>query len=92
MVAAVIEFRRPAIRVAGDALSGFKGAVIFQKICDAGGPKRVRRRMSRQSACLSRLLSMSAASVRTSGWRDNLPVFPIEAGNKGMPAKTLLYL
>src|SRR5580700_63960 len=26
---------------------------------------------------------MSAASVRTSGRRDNLPVFPIEAGNKG---------
>jgi hypothetical protein len=33
-------------------------------------------------ACLSRLLSMSAASVRTSGRRDNLPVFPIEAGNR----------
>jgi hypothetical protein len=28
---------------------------------------------------------MSAASVRTSGRRDNLPVFPIEAGNKGEP-------
>jgi hypothetical protein len=26
---------------------------------------------------------MSAASMRTSGRRDNLPVFPIEAGNKG---------
>ena len=26
---------------------------------------------------------MSVASVRTSGRRDNLPVFPIEAGNKG---------
>jgi hypothetical protein len=29
---------------------------------------------------------MSAASVRTSGWRDNLPVFPIEVGNKGAPS------
>ena len=28
---------------------------------------------------------MSAASVRTSVRRDNLPVFPIEAGNKGEP-------
>jgi hypothetical protein len=26
---------------------------------------------------------MSAASVRTSARRDNLPVFPIEAGNEG---------
>jgi hypothetical protein len=29
-----------------------------------------------RAACLSRRLSMSAASVRTSGRRDNLPVFP----------------
>jgi hypothetical protein len=34
-------------------------------------------------ACFGRRLSMSAASVRTSGRRDNLPLFPIEAGNKG---------
>jgi len=26
---------------------------------------------------------MSAASVRTSGRRDNFPVFPIEAGKRG---------
>ena len=35
LTAAVIEFRCPAVGVAGDALSGFKGAVIFQKIRDA---------------------------------------------------------
>jgi hypothetical protein len=32
-----------------------------------------------------RRLSMSAASVRTSGRRDNFPVFLMEAGNKGEP-------
>jgi hypothetical protein len=39
LTAAIIEFRCPAICVAGDALSGFQGAVIFQKIGDAGGPE-----------------------------------------------------
>jgi hypothetical protein len=33
--------------------------------------------------CLSRRLSMSAASVRTSGRRDSLSVLPKAAGNKG---------
>ena len=37
--AAVIEFRGPAVGVAGDSLSGFKSAVIFQKIRDTGRPK-----------------------------------------------------
>ena len=37
--AAVIEFRGPAVGVAGDSLSGFKSAVIFQKIRDAGRPE-----------------------------------------------------
>jgi hypothetical protein len=32
LTAAVIEFRGPTISVAGDSLSGFKGAVIFQKL------------------------------------------------------------
>jgi len=31
--------RRPAVGVAADALCGFKGAVIFQKIRDAGRPE-----------------------------------------------------
>ena len=39
LTAAVIEFRGPAVGVAGDSLSGFKGAVIFQKIRDAGRPE-----------------------------------------------------
>ena len=47
--AAVIEFRCPAVGMAGDALSGFKSAVIFQKIRDAGCPERVRRIVRRQS-------------------------------------------
>jgi hypothetical protein len=38
-VRSVIEFRRPAIGMAGDSLSGFKSAVIFQKNRDAGSPK-----------------------------------------------------
>jgi hypothetical protein len=38
LTAAVIEFRGPAVGVAGDSLSGFN-AVIFQKICDAGRPE-----------------------------------------------------
>jgi len=37
--AAVIEFRGPAVGMAGDPLRGFKGAVIFQKIRDAGRPE-----------------------------------------------------
>jgi hypothetical protein len=36
LAAAVIKLRGPAIGVPGDSLSGFKGAVIFQKIRDAG--------------------------------------------------------
>jgi hypothetical protein len=47
--AAVIEFRGPAVGVTSDALSGFKGAVIFQKIRDAGRAEGVRRIVSRQS-------------------------------------------
>jgi hypothetical protein len=38
LTAAVIEFRRPTVGVAGDPLGRFKGPVIFQKIRDAGGP------------------------------------------------------
>jgi hypothetical protein len=34
----LVEFRSAAGRVAGDSLSGFKGAVIFQKIRDPGCP------------------------------------------------------
>jgi hypothetical protein len=87
LAAAVIELRRSAVGVAGDALSGFKGAIIFQKIRDAGRPKRVRRIVSRQPRLLepSFDLSMSAASVRTSGRRDNFPVLPKAAGNKREP-------
>ena len=36
LAAAVIQFRGPAVGMAGDSLSGFKSAVIFQKIRDAG--------------------------------------------------------
>jgi len=36
--------------VAGDALSGFQGAVIFKKICDAGRAKGVRRIVNRESS------------------------------------------
>jgi hypothetical protein len=39
LAAAVIEFSGPAVGVAGDTLSGFQGAVIFQKIRDAGCPE-----------------------------------------------------
>jgi hypothetical protein len=39
LTAAVIEFCRPAVGMPGDSLRGFKGAVIFQKICDAGRPE-----------------------------------------------------
>jgi len=36
LAAAVVEFCGPAIGVAGDALSGFQGAVIFHEIPDSG--------------------------------------------------------
>jgi hypothetical protein len=39
LTAAVIKFCGPAVSVAGDSLSGFKGAVIFQEIRDAGRPE-----------------------------------------------------
>ena len=39
LTAAVIEFRSPAVGMAGDPLSGFKGAIIFQKIRDPGRPE-----------------------------------------------------
>ena len=35
----IIKFRGPAVGMSGDALSGFKGAVIFQKIGNAGRPE-----------------------------------------------------
>jgi len=39
LAAAVIKFRGPAVGVVGDSLSGFKSAVICQKIRDAGSPE-----------------------------------------------------
>ena len=36
LAAAVIKFRGPAVGMAGNPLSGFKGTVIFQKIREAG--------------------------------------------------------
>jgi hypothetical protein len=39
LTAAVIELRCAAVGMAGDSLSGFQGAVIFQKIRDAGRSK-----------------------------------------------------
>ena len=39
LAAAVIEFRGSAVGMPGNPLSGFQGAVIFQKIRDAGRPE-----------------------------------------------------
>ena len=39
LAAAVIEFRGSAVGVARNPLRGFKGAVIFEKIRDAGRPE-----------------------------------------------------
>ena len=39
LTAAVIKLGGPAVGMAGDSLSGFKGVVIFQKIRDAGRPE-----------------------------------------------------
>jgi hypothetical protein len=39
LTAAVVEFRRSAVGVAGDSLSGFQGAVMLQKIRDPRRPK-----------------------------------------------------
>jgi TIR domain len=39
LAAAIIELRCAAVSVAGDPLSGFKSAVIFQKIRDTSRPK-----------------------------------------------------
>jgi hypothetical protein len=39
LTAPVIGFRGPAVGVARDSLSGFKGAVIFQKIRNTGRPE-----------------------------------------------------
>jgi len=48
-----------------------------------GGSRLVAVRDTRLSSFFRRLLSMSAASVRTSGRRDSFPVFPIAAGKRG---------
>ena len=39
LTAAVVEFRGAAVGAAGDALSGFEGAIVFQKVRDARRPK-----------------------------------------------------
>jgi hypothetical protein len=52
--------------VAGDSLSGFKGAVIFKKIGDTDCPECVRRIVSRQS----RLFKPSFEHVRGIGARN----------------------
>jgi hypothetical protein len=39
LAAAVIKLRSPAVGVAGNALSGFKSAVVFQKIRNTGRPE-----------------------------------------------------
>jgi hypothetical protein len=39
LATAVIEFGGPAIGVTSDSLSGFKSAVIVQKVRDAGRPE-----------------------------------------------------
>ena len=83
LTAAVIKFRGPAVGVAGDSPGGFEGAVIFQKIRDPSRPERVRRIVRWQSSLLESSFKHVAASVRTSGRRDNLPVLPKVAGNKG---------
>src|ERR1700751_6428131 len=57
LAAAVIQFRGPAVGMAGDSLSSLKGAVIFQKIRDAGCPERVRRIMRRPTGLFYSQLS-----------------------------------
>jgi hypothetical protein len=49
LAAAIIKFRGPSIGVTRDPLSGFKRAVVLQKIGDPGRPERVRRIVSWQS-------------------------------------------
>src|SRR5208283_246422 len=39
LTSTIIKFCGPAVRVAGDSLSGFKCPIIFQKIRDAGRPE-----------------------------------------------------
>ena len=48
MAAAVIQLCCPAIGMTGNPLSGFKGAVIFQEIRDAGCPEQVWRIVRRE--------------------------------------------
>jgi hypothetical protein len=36
LTAAIIEFCGPAVGMTGDSLSGYKGAIVFQKMRDAG--------------------------------------------------------
>src|SRR5690349_24083228 len=67
LTAAVMEFSGPAVGVAGDALGGFKGAVNFQKICDAGGSERVRGIVSWQSC----MFEPSLEHVLGVGWQSD---------------------
>jgi hypothetical protein len=60
LAATVIKLCRQAVGVAGDSLSGFQGAVIFQKVRDPGGPERVKRIVGRQSSLLEHVRGVSA--------------------------------
>jgi hypothetical protein len=52
LTAAVIKLCRPAVGVASNPLSGFKSAVVLEKIRDAGRPEGVRRIVRWQSGLL----------------------------------------
>ena len=66
LTASVVEFRSAAIGVASDSLSGFQGAVIFQKIRDTGRAERVRRIVCRQSGLLEPPFKVRQAKLRRS--------------------------
>jgi len=66
--AAVIEFRSPAVGVAGDSLGRFKSAVIFQKIRDAGSRVALLAIGNRVVISLARGLSLEQSYT--------LPPFP----------------
>jgi hypothetical protein len=66
LAAAVIEFRCPAVGVTGDPLSGFKGALIFQKMMPVARNERGGLR------CLSATLQIAIRSISSSeisSWR-----------------------
>ena len=82
LAAAVIEFRGPAVGMAGDSLSGFKGAVILQKICDTGRPESMIADARLYAGGFGPALDDAIGVLLAKGLSVKRPVFPAAVRNR----------